>query len=101
MRNSKLSNIQKNFSLLFIFLTIFALIFVTLESTHEAHCSDHCCPICLIIHLVKSNLEILSLLISVFAIFHLNSKHSKKIFYKNSSFNHLTNLYSLKIRIND
>ena len=99
MQNKKLNKIKTVLAVLLLIFTIFSLSYILAESNH--HCCHDDCPICFVLHVVKTNIEILLFTLSglEICIFHQNLKKKTQHFAKSHKI--LNTLILQKIRLND
>lgn len=99
MQNSRLNKLRTVLYVLILFFTVFSAVFASFEAGHV--CAEENCPICFLIYVVKTNLEILVLIIAAFKIIYPFYKSEKSAFSSiKYTFNSNT-LFSLKTRLND
>ncbi len=99
MQNSRLNKLRTVLYVLILVFTVFSAVFASFEASHE--CAEENCPICFLIYVVKTNLEILVLIIAAFKINYPFNKSEKFTFSSiKYAFNSNT-LFSLKTRLND
>ena len=101
MQNSRINKLRTVLSVLLLIFTIFSISFTALEAGHESRCTEDNCPICFVIQVLKVNLEVLILTLTVSGIIK-NFVNSKKITFSSIvNANIINTLFSLKTRLND